>query len=128
MPHGVDDAFVPHEDEESLAFTKPPAGAANRAFRIGRFRGGMRTDYAFTLRRKEGGGMSISNVEGTLTTAERHGLMVHFGKVHAFDAGGDLDGMQVTVNKSMKPGTEEHFLHAVRSLPEPFEVMPKGAK
>lgn len=79
--------------------------------------------HAFDLKRRDDGGISISNVEGGISDSERHLLMTHFGAPLTAVTGGERDGMDVTVQQREPPGTLEHFVQAVYSIPSPFRLM-----
>jgi len=99
-----------------------------QTWRVGRRVGNSGLEHAFDLRRREDGGISISNVEHPLTETERTRLLAHFGRERVVTIGGEDNGALVTVGQRHAPGEIENFLEAVYSLPAPFMVMPSARR
>jgi hypothetical protein len=98
-------------------------------WRVGRRVGNSGLEHAFDLRRRDDGGISISNVEHPLTETERTMLLSHFGKARVVTIGGEADnGALVTTMQRHEPGEIENFVEAVYSLPSPFMVMPNARR
>jgi len=91
-------------------------------WQIGRVGPKGKLSHAFNIRRTDDGGIKLSKAQG-LTEAERHDLFAHFGRVHQARTGGYRDGEHWEGWKKVEPGTEQHFLKAVWSLPGLFKVM-----
>lgn len=89
-------------------------------YRVGRVIGN-RVEPAFDIEQIDGGGIRFSNVK-SLTDAERHAVMVHYGRpMHGkFVVKGEQHLRQ------LQPGTQLHFEHASYVLPDPFQLLPKG--
>lgn len=91
-------------------------------FRIGRRVGGGRIEHAFDIRRRDDGGIVLSNVS-KLTDQERFLLFSHFGSPMT-DLCGTIDkGRAVTMLTTEKPGEPLHFMRAVCQIPPPFTRM-----
>jgi hypothetical protein len=89
-------------------------------FRVGK-RSGTGVVPAFDIEQTGGGGVRFSNIH-SLTDADRHNVMAHYGR--AFRGRFVLKGEQHFRN--LKPGTAMHFEHASYQLPTPFQLLPKG--
>ena len=99
----VDDQF--HEDDPALDFTKPPKARAERTFYVGRVpMQGWDITYAFSMKRRPDGGISIRDVQSgqAISEQERHRLMAHFGGPLDVVTGGTKGDVQFTVNKKLK--------------------------
>ena len=85
--------------------------------------------HAFDLRRRDDGGLGVSNVEIPLSNAERSMLFAHFGTQFATRAGGFTPerGFYET-RETREPGTPEHFVAAVHRLPLPFTLIARVEK
>lgn len=93
--------------------------AAKRVYHVGRIDGDD-AKFAFNIRRREDGGIGLSNVKQPLTDVERSHLFAHFGRKITARTGGTRDGKTWEGFVEHEPGTEEHFVAAVHSLPDPF--------
>ena len=92
------------------------------SWRIGR-RTAKGVVFAFNLRRRADGGISLANIEHALTEGERTRLLAHFGKPIERDTGGRDGDALVSVSLVEQPGDIEHFITAVYALPTPFTLM-----
>lgn len=98
---------------------------AKETWRVGREKVRAMPEHAFDIKRRDDGGITMSNLQAGLTDAERTRLMTHFGS--------PIDAMVGTVSESeaedgtehRTPGTVEHFVCAVHRLPPPFILLPK---
>jgi len=96
--------------------------AAQHVFHVAKMAGGS-AEHAFDLRRRDDGGIGISNVKIPLSAAERTLLFAHFGASLVARDGTLKDGMFVEHLTPREPGTPEHFLAAVHRLPPPFTLI-----
>lgn len=94
--------------------------AAGRIYHVGRLDNDGNASFAFNLRRREGGGIGLSNIKTPLSDTERSHLFAHFGRTLTARTGGTRDGKTWEGFVEREPGTEEHFVAAVHSLPDPF--------
>jgi len=93
----------------------------SETYQIGRKASGNELTHVFDIRRTDDGGIKLSKVVG-LGDAERQMLLAHFGRPQTIRTGG-RDGDEFWEGfKEAKPGTREHFLHAVNHIPG-FVVM-----
>jgi len=96
------------------------ADAAKRIYHVARLDDEGDATFAFNLRRRDGGGIGLSNIKTPLSDTERTALFSHFGvklKVRTGGTSGDLTWEGVV---DREPGTDAHFLAAAHSLPDPF--------
>jgi len=86
--------------------------------------------HAFDLRRRDDGGLGISNVEIPLSDAERSMLFAHFGTQFSTRGGGfDSErGLHYETRETRTPGTPEHFVAAIHRLPLPFTLIARVEK
>lgn len=91
-------------------------------WRIGR-RTAKGIEFAFDLRRREDGGISLSNIEHPLTDGERAHLLAHFGRPIERETGGREGDALVSLSQTEQPGDVQHFVAAVYELPAPFLLM-----
>jgi hypothetical protein len=94
--------------------------AAKRVFHVGRLDDKGDAKFAFNLRRREDGGIGLSSIREPLSDNERAHLFAHFGAKLDARTGGVRDGKTWEGFVERDPGTAEHFLAAVHSLPDPF--------
>lgn len=94
--------------------------AAKRIFHVGRLDDNDDATFAFNLRRREDGGIGLSNIREPLSDMERATLFAHFGHPLTGRVGGARDGKTWEGFANHDPGTVEHFLAAVHALPAPF--------
>ncbi len=105
------------------------ASTLPETWRVGRRVGNSGLEHAFDLRRRDDGGISLTNVEHPLTDAERTKLLAHFGRARVVLLGGEVEGgALVSVSQHHEPGEIENFVEAVYSLPAPFMVMPAARR
>lgn len=86
-------------------------------FRVGR-KTASSVEYAFTLERKEDGGLRFTKIE-SISGTEQALVMSHFGMPRKALLG--VRGEQHW--RPLKPGTQVHFEAAVSELPAPFVLM-----
>lgn len=86
--------------------------------------------HAFDLRRRDDGGLGISNVKIPLSDAERSMFFAHFGTQFSTRAGGfdTKRGGFYESRETRTPGTPEHFVAAVHRLPIPFTLIARVEK
>lgn len=96
--------------------------AAKRIFHVAKLEGSDAT-HVFDLRRREDGGLGISNIKEAPTDAERSLIFAHFGTPMQTRSGYEKNGRMVETLVSLTPGTPEHFLAAVHRLPPPFTLI-----
>ncbi len=98
--------------------------AAARTYRIGRdvLRGEPKA--AFSIRRRDDGGISLLNMREPPDSAERMMLFTHFGSPIDYVSGGEEDGEQYTEMVTTEAGSAEHFVAAIHALPAPFILLP----
>jgi hypothetical protein len=94
--------------------------AAKRVYHVGRLDDDGSATFAFNIRRRDDGGIGLSNVKLHPTDVERTHLFAHFGRKLTARTGGASDGRTWEGFVEREPGTEEHFVAAVHSLPDPF--------
>lgn len=96
------------------------SAAAKRIFHVGRLDDEGNATFAFNLRRRDDGGIGLSSIKSPLSDKERTALFAHFGAKLSSRTGGTRDGLTWEGVVERVPGTAEHFLAAVHSLPDPF--------
>lgn len=96
--------------------------AAKRVFHVARLDDDGNAKFAFNIRRREDGGIGLSNIQGELTDKERTMLFAHFGTKLLARTGGVRDGKHWEGFEEREPGSAAHFLAAVHALPEPFAL------
>ncbi len=97
---------------------------AKRTFHIGRNVDIGFPTPAFDLRRREDGGLSISNIKDAPSDAERQKLYKHFGTALDCDVGGrGENGALWEGTERKEPGDDRHFAEAVYRLPPPFILL-----
>lgn len=84
--------------------------------------------HAFDLRRRDDGGLGISNVSEPPSDAERSLLYAHFGAPLVARGGGSVGETYVERSVKHVPGTPEHFLAAVHRLPPPYLLISRVEK
>jgi len=89
----------------------------DRIYQVGR-RQGNKLVPAFKLARREDGGVRLREVV-ELDSAEQTLVLAHFGRELRSRTG---VGMEQHI-RLFRPGTQEHFNHAVHLLPSPFALM-----
>jgi len=94
-----------------------------KAWKIGRKRANGVVEHAFDIRRRDDGGVAITNVQEKITDAEKQALFTHFGTPAKSITGKLVDGISITYATTEQPGTLEHFLTAVYDVPSPFSWM-----
>lgn len=91
--------------------------AVVRVYRVGK-RVGNRLVPAFSVRRREDGGIRLFNIQNA-NDFERGLVLAHFGRMFRSTSGvGNEQHRRV-----FRPGTVAHFEHAVHELPPPFALM-----
>lgn len=96
--------------------------AAKRVFHVAKLVKGD-AEFAFDLRRREDGGLGISNVKIAPSDAERTLIYTHFGSPARVRGGGEKNGRMIETIVTYQPGTPEHFLAAVHALPPPYVLV-----
>lgn len=95
-----------------------------KTFKIGKERAGAPPEHVFDLRRREDGGLIISNVKVAPTDHERRRLFVHFGApIDARIGGEDAQGNDWQGRETRQAGDPKHFVTAVMRLPPPFILL-----
>jgi hypothetical protein len=79
--------------------------------------------FAFDLRRQEGGGLGISNVQLPPDDTERHILYAHFGSPISARSGSIEGDVAYEGSTRHEPGTPSHFVAAVHMLPPPYVLV-----
>lgn len=94
--------------------------AIERVYRVGK-RVGNRLVPAFRIRRLESGGIRLFDIKDA-NDLERGIVIAHFGRMFRSSTGVGSEQHR----RVFKPGTVEHFEHAVHELPHPFALMRKS--
>lgn len=103
--------------------------AAKHVYHVAKKLGDGTYKYAFDLRRREDGGLGVSNVAIPLSDAERSMLFAHFGTQFATRSGGfSAERGFYETRETRVPGTPEHFVAAVHRLPLPFTLTARVEK
>ncbi len=93
---------------------------ADRIYRVGK-RTRTRLVPAFKLTRLASGGIRLTDLHD-VSDLDRTVILAHFGRsLHSTTGTKDEQHRRV-----FKPGTKEHFAHAVHELPAPFALMRKS--
>ena len=98
---------------------------AKRSFRVGRNQTPGEPSFAFNIRRKDDGGISLFGIDAPLAESERQMLFAHFGSPIETRDGDIEDGVAWTTEVTRTPGDAEHFVAAVHQLPAPFILLPR---
>lgn len=88
-----------------------------KVYQVGRYQGN-KLHPAFNIQQLPGGGVRITN-EQQLTSQERTLIYAHFGRMLRATTGVGVEQHR----KVFRPGSKEHFEHAVCELPRPFALM-----
>ncbi len=92
---------------------------ADRIYQVGK-RIGNRTVPAFKILRRADGGIRLTDIRD-VSIFERAVVLAFFGReLHSTTGVKDEQHRRL-----FKPGTQDHFNHAVHELPAPFSLMRK---
>lgn len=105
------------------------AQAAAHTYHVAKLTKSGDAKFAFDMRRREDGGLGISNVVQPLDDTERHILYAHFGSPIVARSGSMTEaGMAYEGSKEHSPGTPSHFIAAIHRLPPPFVLVARPEK
>lgn len=92
---------------------------ADRVYQVGK-RVGTSLLPAFKLMRRADGGIRLKDIDG-VNDFEQSLVLAHFGRMLRSTTGVKTEQHR----RLFRPGTQEHFDHAVHELPSPFALMRK---
>lgn len=97
---------------------------ADEIYRVGKLPNRGPAKYAFSIKRRDDGGISLLNIQDPLTDQERRALFMRFGAPITVRSGRVTSEAAIETVVDHEPGTKEHFEAAVHQLPAPFILLP----
>lgn len=104
------------------------AQAAAHTYHVAKLSKSGDAKFAFDLRRREDGGLGISNVRVPPDDTERHVLFAHFGSPIVARSGVVRGDVAYEGSTQHEPGTPAHFVAAVHRLPPPYVLVANAEK
>lgn len=92
---------------------------SDRVYQVGK-RNGNKLIPAFKIIRRPDGGIRLKDIED-VSDFERSLVLAHFGRMLYSTTGVKTEQHR----RVFRPGTQDHFDHAVHELPPPFALMRK---